>query len=81
MGIDRRGKLEKEAGVQSLTETMAKFTAYIGKHLPTDVEKKLAELRAKETKPLAKAILEGRFAAKETIHVTCVGGVMRFGKA
>ena len=56
MGIDRRGKLEKEAGVQSLTETMAKFTAYIGKHLPTDVEKKLAELRAKETKPLAKAI-------------------------
>ena len=35
---------------------MAKFTAYIGKHLPTDVEKKLAELRAKETKPLAKAI-------------------------
>ena len=56
MGIDRRGKLEKEAGVQSLTETMAKFTAYIGKHLPTDVEKKLAELRAKETKPLAEAI-------------------------
>ena len=51
-----RNKLEKQAGVQSLTDTMAKFTAYIGKHLPTDVEKKLAELRAKETKPLAKAI-------------------------
>lgn len=42
--------------VASLTDTMAKFTAYIGKHLPTDVEAKLAELRAKETKPLAKAI-------------------------
>ena len=48
--------MEKQQAVQSLTETMAKFTAYIGKHLPTDVEKKLAELRAKETKPLAKAI-------------------------
>ena len=48
--------MEKQAAVQSLTDTMAKFTAYIGKHLPTDVEKKLAELRAKETKPLAKAI-------------------------
>ena len=45
-----------QTGVAQLTETMANFTAYIGKHLPTDVEKKLAELRAKETKPLAKAI-------------------------
>ena len=52
----RRGQVEKETAVQSLTETMAKFTAYIGKHLPTDVEQKLAELRARETKPLAKAI-------------------------
>lgn len=48
--------MNKEAAVQSLTETMAKFTAYIGKHLPTDVETKLAELRAKETKPLAMAV-------------------------
>jgi L(+)-tartrate dehydratase alpha subunit len=47
---------DTRAAVQTLTDTMAKFTAYIGKHLPTDVEKKLAELRAKETKPLAKAI-------------------------
>ena len=30
--------------------------------------------------PLAKAILEGRFAAKDTIKVDCVGGVMKFGK-
>jgi L(+)-tartrate dehydratase alpha subunit len=48
--------LEPLQAQQSLTDTMAKFTAYIGKHLPTDVEKKLAELRAKETQPLAKAI-------------------------
>ena len=31
--------------------------------------------------PLAKAILEGRFAAGDTIRVACVGGVMRFEKA
>ena len=31
--------------------------------------------------PLAKAILEGRFAAKDTIRISCVGGVMRFEKA
>ena len=48
--------MEREKAVQSLTETMAKFVAYLGKHLPTDVEKKLAELRARETQPLAKAI-------------------------
>jgi ATP-dependent Clp protease ATP-binding subunit ClpB len=30
--------------------------------------------------PLAKLILEGRFAAKDTIKVDCVGGVMKFGK-
>ena len=48
--------MDKQNAVQSLTDTMAKFTAYIGKHLPTDVEKKLAELRGRETKPLAKAI-------------------------
>ncbi|MBL8414860.1 MAG: ATP-dependent chaperone ClpB [Propionivibrio sp.] len=30
--------------------------------------------------PLAKAILEGRFGAGETIKVTCQGGVMRFEK-
>ncbi|MFZ5502222.1 MAG: ATP-dependent chaperone ClpB [Pseudomonadota bacterium] len=30
--------------------------------------------------PLAKAILEGRFAAKDTVKVDCKGGVMRFEK-
>ena len=33
--------------------------------------------------PLAKAILEGKFAAKDTIHVSCdpaTGGIMRFAK-
>ena len=31
--------------------------------------------------PLAKAILEGRFAPKDTIRIGCTGGVMRFDKA
>jgi len=30
--------------------------------------------------PLAKAILEGKFAAKETIRVSCEGGILRFAK-
>jgi len=30
--------------------------------------------------PLAKAILEGKFAAKDVIHVSCDNGIMRFAK-
>ncbi|WP_305072986.1 ATP-dependent chaperone ClpB [Propionivibrio sp.] len=38
-------------------------------------------IQAQIENPLAKAILEGRFAAKDTIRVICTGGVMHFGKA
>ncbi len=31
--------------------------------------------------PLARAILEGKFAAKDTIRVSCENGIMRFAKA
>jgi L(+)-tartrate dehydratase alpha subunit len=37
---------------------MAKFTSYIGKRLPTDVNAKLAELRAAETNPLASVLYD-----------------------
>src|SRR5512142_976080 len=37
-------------------------------------------IQAQLENPLAKAILEGRFAAKETIKVDCTGGVMKFDK-
>jgi len=37
-------------------------------------------IQAQIENPLAKAILEGRFAAKDTIRVSCAGGVMRFDK-
>jgi L(+)-tartrate dehydratase alpha subunit len=49
---------DNEAAVQTLTDVMAKFTSYIGKRLPTDVQAKLADLRGKETNPLAKAVYE-----------------------
>jgi ATP-dependent Clp protease ATP-binding subunit ClpB len=38
-------------------------------------------IQAQLENPLAKAILEGRFAAKDTIKVGCTGGVMKFEKA
>ncbi|HET7831647.1 MAG TPA: ATP-dependent chaperone ClpB [Gallionella sp.] len=37
-------------------------------------------IQAQIENPLAKAILEGRFAAKDTVKVDCIGGVMRFEK-
>ena len=37
-------------------------------------------IQAQIENPLAKAILEGRFAAKDTIKVDCQGGIMQFDK-
>ncbi len=37
-------------------------------------------IQAQLENPLAKLILEGRFAAKDTIKVGCIGGVMKFEK-
>ncbi|MCX7176209.1 MAG: L(+)-tartrate dehydratase subunit alpha [Proteobacteria bacterium] len=48
--------MNKDEAILSLTDTMAKFTVYIGKRLPNDVKDKLAELRTMETNPLAKAV-------------------------
>ncbi|WP_172399950.1 fumarate hydratase, partial [Stutzerimonas stutzeri] len=45
--------MDNELAVQSLTDVMAKFTAYIGKRLPTDVKEKTAKLRSAETNSLA----------------------------
>ena len=49
---------DRDAKVAKLTDLMAKFTAYIGKRLPTDVTQKLGELRAKEVNFLAKEVYE-----------------------
>ncbi|HDR9044861.1 TPA: fumarate hydratase, partial [Burkholderia vietnamiensis] len=50
--------MEREERIESLTDTLAKFTAYIGKRLPKDVKAKLAELRTLETNPLAKSVYD-----------------------
>ncbi|MEX8495386.1 L(+)-tartrate dehydratase subunit alpha [Sphaerotilus sp.] len=57
--------MDKEAAVVSLTDTMAKFTAYIGKRLPKDVKAKLADLRTMETNPLAKSIYDSMAGNQE----------------
>jgi L(+)-tartrate dehydratase alpha subunit len=49
---------DRTAAIESLTEMMARFTAYIGKRLPTDVKRKLAELRTLETNPLARSVYD-----------------------
>ncbi len=50
--------MNKEAAVADLTNVLSKFTAYIGKRLPTDVTSKLGELREKEVNFLAKEVFE-----------------------
>lgn len=57
--------MDKDASIQSLTDTMAKFTSYIGKRLPKDVTVKLAELRTMETNPLAKSIYDSMAGNQE----------------
>jgi len=52
---------DKEQAARQLTDIMAKFTGYVGKRLPQDVLDKLAELRARETKPLAKVVYDSMF--------------------
>ncbi|WP_298285468.1 L(+)-tartrate dehydratase subunit alpha [Acidocella sp.] len=46
------------SSVALMTDVMSKFTAYIGKRLPTDVKAKLAELRARETNDMANVIYD-----------------------
>jgi len=57
--------VDKAAAVADLTELMAKFTAYIGKRLPTDVTQKLGELREKEVNFLAREVYESMRANQE----------------
>lgn len=57
--------MDKESATHSLTDTMAKFTSYIGKRLPTDVIKRQAELRQQETNPMAIEIYDVMAANQE----------------
>lgn len=67
--------MNTEENIESLTQTVAKFTAYVGKRLPTDVIKRQMELREKETNPMAKEIYnvmaENQEAAAELNRPSC----------
>lgn len=77
----------KPSPAETLTDVMARFTAYIGKRLPNDVSDKLAQLRAKETKPLANTVYdsmaENQEAAKRLDRPSCqdTGIIQYFIKA
>ena len=53
--------MNKELAISSMTGTLAKFVAFVGKKLPDDVEAKLVELRGKETGALATTIYDTMF--------------------
>lgn len=61
--------------IADLTETMAQFTSYVGKHLPMDVVKRQMELRQKETNPMAQEIFsvmaENQEAAAKLNRPSC----------
>lgn len=53
--------MQQENMVATMTDIMAKFTNYIGKHLPDDIMAKLSELRAAEDSPLAMVVYDSMF--------------------
>ena len=67
----------------TMTDIMAKFTDYIGKHLPNDILEKLEQLRADENSPLAKVVYDSMFQnlakAEELNRPSCQDtGVIQF---
>ncbi len=57
----KRKNMRNEQAIESMTNIMARFTDYLGKHLPDDVMQKLGELRQKEQGRLAKVIFDSMF--------------------
>ncbi len=47
-----------QESVEVMTDVMTKFTAHIGKRLPSDVKGKLADLRRKETNEMANVLFD-----------------------
>src|SRR5271157_1880517 len=69
--------------VQSMTSIMARFTDYVGKHLPDDVLGKLRQLREAEDSPLSKVVYDSMFEnlakAEELNRPSCQDtGVIQF---
>jgi L(+)-tartrate dehydratase alpha subunit len=53
--------MENAQLLAEFTDTMAKFTSYLSKHLPDDVLQKLKELRAEQNTELAKVVYDTMF--------------------
>ena len=76
--------MNREQAVADLTNVMSKFTADIGKRLPTDVTQKLGDLREKEVNFLAKEVYESmrqnQEAADKLDRPSCqdTGGIQYF---
>jgi ATP-dependent Clp protease ATP-binding subunit ClpA len=67
-------KLEVADSAMSEVATAGFDPVYGARPLKRSIQSQLED-------PLAKAILEGRFVAGDTIRVACEGGIMRFDKA
>lgn len=75
--------MNKEQSIKKMTDNMSDFVALVGKILPDDVKKKLAELENKETNPMAKIIYktmdENQELAKQLNRPCCQDtGVIQF---
>ena len=53
--------MQHEQAVAAMTDMMAKFTNYIGKHLPDDIMDKLRQLGSVEESPLANVVYDSMF--------------------
>ncbi len=53
--------MQHDQAVVAMTDIMANFTNYIGKHLPDDIMDKLRQLRSAENTPLAKVVYDSMF--------------------
>jgi len=60
--------MDHEQAVATMIDVMARFTDYIGKHLPDDILKKLSQLRAAEGSPLAKVVYDSMFENLSKAH-------------
>ena len=53
--------MQHDQAISTMTDIMAKFTNYIGKHLPDDIMDKLKQLRSTEVSPLATVVYDSMF--------------------
>jgi L(+)-tartrate dehydratase alpha subunit len=81
--MTKENPMQHEQAVAVMTDTMAKFTDYVGKHLPDDILEKLRQLGSEEESPLAKVVYDSMFdnlaKAEELNRPSCQDtGVIQF---